>query len=165
MAIAMSGPQCITGALAASNRLDKALAEATDLSRERIKALIVEGSVTLDGAIATSPNRKVADGARFAIALPPPAPLDLEPQDIPLTIVFEDDQLVVVDKPAGMVASPAAGNRHGPDRADPDLPGIQSAHSGGGDRTVSPVPGEGCWRHPRQSSGDGVTHRRRAEPR
>ena len=68
MAIAMSGPQCITGALAASNRLDKALAEATDLSRERIKALIVEGSVTLDGAIATSPNRKVADGARFAIA-------------------------------------------------------------------------------------------------
>ena len=113
MAIAMSGPQCITGTLAASNRLDKALAEATDLSRERIKALIVEGSVTLDGAIATSPNRKVADGARFAIALPPPAPLDLEPQDIPLTIVFEDDQLVVVNKPAGMVVHPAAGNRDG----------------------------------------------------
>ena len=113
MAITMSGPECITGTLPAANRLDKALAEATDLSRERIKGLIADGAVTLGGAVATSASARVAEGVTFTVTLPPLAPLDLEPQDIPLEIVFEDEHLIVVNKPAGMVVHPAAGNRDG----------------------------------------------------
>ena len=113
MAITMSGPECITGTLPAANRLDKAIAEATDLSRERIKGLIADGAVTLGGAVATSASARVAEGVTFTVTLPPLAPLDLEPQDIPLEIVFEDEHLIVVNKPAGMVVHPAAGNRDG----------------------------------------------------
>ena len=113
MAITMSGPDCITGTLPAANRLDKALAEATDLSRERIKGLIADGAVTLEGTVATSASASVADGAAFIVTLPPLAPLDLEAQDIPLDIVFEDEHLIVVNKPAGMVVHPAAGNHDG----------------------------------------------------
>ena len=113
MAITMSGPDCITGTLPAANRLDKALAEATDLSRERIKGLIADGAVQLGGVVATSASASVAEGVAFTVTLPPLAPLDLEPQDIPLEIVFEDEHLIVVDKPAGMVVHPAAGNRDG----------------------------------------------------
>ena len=113
MAIAMSAPQRITGVLSASNRLDKALAEATDLSRERIKGLISEGAVQLGGVVAISASAKVPENASFAIALPAPAPLDLEPQDIAIEIAFEDDDLIIVNKPAGMVVHPAAGNRDG----------------------------------------------------
>ena len=113
MAITMSGPECITGTLPAAKRLDKALAEATDLSRERIKGLIADGAVQLGGVVATSASASVAEGVAFTVTLPPLAPLDLEPQDIPLEIVFEDEHLIVVDKPAGMVVHPAAGNRDG----------------------------------------------------
>ena len=113
MAITMSGPDCITGTLRAANRLDKALAEATDLSRERTKGLIADGAVRLGGVVATSASARVAEGISFTVTLPPLAPLDLEPQDIPLDIVFEDDHLIVVNKPAGMVVHPAAGNRDG----------------------------------------------------
>ena len=113
MAITMSGPDCITGTLPAAKRLDKALAEATDLSRERIKGLIADGAVQLGGVVATSASASVAEGVAFTVTLPPLAPLDLEPQDIPLEIVFEDEHLIVVDKPAGMVVHPAAGNRDG----------------------------------------------------
>lgn len=113
MAITMSGPDCITGTLPAAKRLDKALAEATDLSRERIKGLIADGAVELGGVVATSASTSVSEGVAFTVMLPPLAPLDLEPQDIPLEIVFEDEHLIVVDKPAGMVVHPAAGNRDG----------------------------------------------------
>lgn len=109
----MSGPERITGVVAATARLDKALAEATGLSRERIKGLIGDGAVELAGQFATSASAKVAEGTSFAIALPPPSPLAAEAQDIPLTIVFEDDHLIVIDKPAGMVVHPAAGNPDG----------------------------------------------------
>ncbi len=105
--------EAITGVTGPPNRLDKALAEATDLSRERIKTLIGAGAVTLAGQTATTASAKVAEGTPFAIELPRPQPLDLEPQDIPLEIVFEDAHLVVVDKPAGMVVHPAAGNHDG----------------------------------------------------
>ena len=109
----MSGPERITGVVAATARLDKALAEATGLSRERIKGLIGDGAVELAGQFATSASAKVAEGTSFAIAFPPPSPLAAEAQDIPLTIVFEDDHLIVIDKPAGMVVHPAAGNPDG----------------------------------------------------
>ncbi|APE27133.1 RluA family pseudouridine synthase [Aurantiacibacter gangjinensis] len=103
----------ITGITPNTTRLDKALAAATDLSRERIKALIAEGKVEIDGTPATSPSAKVAEGAAFAIHLPPPADPQASPQDIPIDVVFEDEHLIVVDKPAGMVVHPAAGNPDG----------------------------------------------------
>ena len=109
----MSGGEIITGTLQPAGRLDKALARASGLSRERVKALIAEGAVEVDGKIATSPSTKLSDRAEFSIALPPPEPLAAEPQDIPLDIVFEDEHLLVVNKPAGMVVHPAAGNPNG----------------------------------------------------
>lgn len=99
--------------LLTGGRLDKALAEASGLSRERIKALIASGKVSLEGREATNSSVKVAEGAAYAIDIPPTAGLAAAPQDLPLDIVFEDDHLVVVDKPAGMVVHPAAGNRDG----------------------------------------------------
>lgn len=109
----MAEAEIITGTLGTAGRLDKALAEATGLSRERVKALIADAAVTVGKRVATSASAKVAEGTRFSIALPPPEPLAAEPQDIPLEIVFEDDHLVVVNKPAGMVVHPAAGNSDG----------------------------------------------------
>ena len=109
----MAEADIITGKLTSSGRLDKALAEATELSRERIKGLIAAGAVTIGKTLARSASAKVQGEERFAIALPPPEPLAALPQDIPLDIVFEDAHLVVVDKPAGMVVHPAAGNQDG----------------------------------------------------
>ncbi|OYX63344.1 MAG: pseudouridine synthase [Sphingomonadales bacterium 32-64-17] len=103
----------VAGTIAADGRLDKALADASDLSRERIKALISEGKVEIAGKPATSPSTKVQAGLSFVIHLPPPDDPQARPQDIPLTVVFEDAHLIVVDKPAGMVVHPAAGNPDG----------------------------------------------------
>lgn len=94
-------------------RLDKALSEASGLSRERVKALLGEGRVTLNGARANSASMKPAAGTQFAIAVPPAATAAAEPQDIPLDVVYEDEALIVVDKPAGLVVHPAAGNLDG----------------------------------------------------
>lgn len=96
-------------------RLDRALAVALPtLSRERLKALISSGQVsTEDGALVRDPAQKVIPGARFDVAVPDPTPAHNEAQDIPLTIVFEDEHLIVVDKPAGLVVHPAAGNFDG----------------------------------------------------
>ncbi|BBC74226.1 pseudouridine synthase [Altererythrobacter sp. B11] len=109
----MGEARVIEGVLDGTQRLDKALADVADLSRERVKALIAEGRVSLDGVPATSGSAKVRPGARYAIAVPPPADAAAMPQAIPLSIVYEDDHLVVVDKPAGMVVHPAAGNPDG----------------------------------------------------
>ena len=109
----MAEADIILGKLASGGRLDKALADATELSRERIKGLIAAGAVTIGKTLARSASAKVQGEERFAIALPPPEPLAALPQDIPLDIVFEDAHLVVVDKPAGMVVHPAAGNQDG----------------------------------------------------
>ncbi|MBU0670140.1 MAG: RluA family pseudouridine synthase [Alphaproteobacteria bacterium] len=109
----MSAKEIITGTIERSERLDKAVAGAAGLSRERVKRLIADGAVSVAGAVVREPSSKIAAGTRFAIALPPAKPLDVEPQDIPLTVAFEDEHLIVVDKPAGMVVHPAAGNRDG----------------------------------------------------
>jgi len=85
----------------------------TALSRARIQDLIAEGHVEVDGALAASAKAKVPAGASFRITLPPAEAPDAIPQDIPLDIVYEDEHLIVVDKPAGMVVHPAAGNRDG----------------------------------------------------
>jgi 23S rRNA pseudouridine1911/1915/1917 synthase len=110
----MGGSEVITGVIATGGqRLDKALAEASGLSRERVKALLGEGRIEIDGRVATQPSLKLAEGAAFAINVPPVAALETEAQDIPLAIVFEDDDLIVIDKPAGLVVHPAAGNPDG----------------------------------------------------
>ncbi|VVS98364.1 RluA family pseudouridine synthase [Erythrobacter sp. EC-HK427] len=102
-----------TGIIQTPARLDKALAAVTDLSRERIKALIADGKVLIDGKPATSPSAKVQANSSFSIHIPPPDNPQALPQDIPVTVVFEDAHLIVVDKPAGMVVHPAAGNPDG----------------------------------------------------
>jgi 23S rRNA pseudouridine1911/1915/1917 synthase len=109
----MGEGEIITGTLASPGRLDKALSDASGLSRERVKALIADGAVTLAERAASNPSAKVAGGEAFSILLPPPIPLDAIAQDIPLDIVFEDDDLIVVNKPAGLVVHPAAGNLDG----------------------------------------------------
>ncbi len=109
----MRDGEIISGALPGPGRLDKVLAEASGLSRERVKALIGQGAVMVAGRPAASGSGKAAGGEPFSIALPPPAPLDTQAQDIPLDIVFEDAHLIVVNKPAGLVVHPAAGNLDG----------------------------------------------------
>lgn len=96
-------------------RLDRALAEAVpSLSRERLKALITSGNVVdRRGVAATDPARKAMGGQHFSVTLPPPTPLANEAQDIALNVVFEDEHLIVIDKPAGLVVHPAAGNLDG----------------------------------------------------
>lgn len=96
-------------------RLDRALAaRLPHLSRERLKALIVDGQVTRPGgAVMADPSRRVASGERFTVAVPPPVDAAVQAQDIPLVIVHEDADLIVIDKPAGLVVHPAAGNPDG----------------------------------------------------
>jgi 23S rRNA pseudouridine1911/1915/1917 synthase len=95
-------------------RLDHFLAtQLPELSRSRLQGLIVTGAVTLDGAATDDPNKRVKPGDTVAILVPPPAPAVPQPQAIPLSIVYEDSDLIVIDKPAGLVVHPAAGNLDG----------------------------------------------------
>jgi len=95
-------------------RLDRALAAAVPtLSRERLKSLIRSGAVEARGAALRDPAAKVKGDESLRLTVPEPRPAHNVPQDIPLTIVFEDEHLLVVDKPAGLVVHPAAGNADG----------------------------------------------------
>lgn len=95
-------------------RLDRALAALLPTySRERLKALISSGQVESGGLLARDPSAKAKEGTSFSVAVPPPTPAHNEAQDIPIEIMFEDDHLLVVNKPAGMVVHPAAGNYDG----------------------------------------------------
>lgn len=95
-------------------RLDRALADAIPtLSRERLKVLIAGGKVSRAGELARDPARRARGGDLFAVAVPEPEPAHNEAQDIPLRIAFEDEHLLVIDKPAGLVVHPAAGNLDG----------------------------------------------------
>lgn len=99
---------------ASAERLDAALARRIPgLSRSRLKTLIGEGRVTLGGATVTDASRKINAGTRIVVDLPAPTPAAPEPEDIPLDIVFEDDEVVVLMKPAGLVVHPGAGNASG----------------------------------------------------
>jgi 23S rRNA pseudouridine1911/1915/1917 synthase len=113
----MGGYQTIDVRLDAAHagwRLDRALAAAVPtLSRERLKSLIRTGAVESGGAALRDPATKVKGDEHFIVAVPEPTQAHNEPQDIPLTIVFEDEHLLVVDKPAGLVVHPAAGNFDG----------------------------------------------------
>ena len=95
-------------------RLDRFLAEALpSLSRTRIQALIAEGRVSCAGATVTSASGRVKSSEHYSIDEPPPQPTTPEGQDIALVVVYEDSDLIVIDKPAGLVVHPAPGN---PDR-------------------------------------------------
>ncbi len=97
-----------------SERLDRALARLwPDLSRSRLQALIREGQVTLEEAPAGDPSAKVMGGQRVAVTVPPPRPAEPEPEARDLAVVHEDDDLIVIDKPAGLVVHPGAGNDSG----------------------------------------------------
>ena len=98
-------------------RLDKALARAVPedahLSRSRLAKLIVEGAVVVNGVQQINPKAKVAAGDEVRITVAEPAEVAIGPEDIPIEIVHEDADLIVVNKPAGMVVHPAPGTPHG----------------------------------------------------
>jgi len=96
-----------------SGRLDRALADAApDLSRARLQALMAEGALRRDGATLGDASARARPGL-YVIDIPPPTPAIPEPEAIPLTVLFEDAHLVVIDKPAGMTAHPAPGSETG----------------------------------------------------
>lgn len=94
-------------------RLDKALADAfPGLSRARLQALLADGAVRRDGERVTGGSAKAAPGL-YTVTLPPVAPADPQPEAVPLTVLFEDADLIVIDKPPGMAAHPAPGSETG----------------------------------------------------
>ncbi len=98
----------------AGRRLDQVLAgRLPDISRTRLKALILEGVVTLNGRTVDDPGRKTATGDAIALQVPEARPAEPEPEAIPLDVVFEDEHLLVLEKPAGLVVHPAAGHETG----------------------------------------------------
>jgi len=95
-------------------RLDKFLVELLrEFSRSRIQALIADGLVDVNGHAAKKAGQTLESGFNVTVRIPPPAPTDLIAENIPLDIVFENDDLIVVNKPAGMVVHPAAGHASG----------------------------------------------------
>lgn len=106
----MSDSEIITGTISAPARLDKALAEATGLSRARVQGLIDEGRVDVAGKTATAASMKVAEGTPFRIIISAAMPAQAAAEIIQLNVAYEDAHLIVVDKPAGMVVHPAVGN-------------------------------------------------------
>ena len=98
----------------AGTRLDRWLAAAVpEQSRAKLQALIEAGHVLVDGAAARASHR-LRGGERISIDIPPPAPETLEPEAIALTVVHEDDDVLVLDKPAGMVVHPGPATRGAP---------------------------------------------------
>lgn len=92
-------------------RLDIFLSTAiASLSRTRAKALILEGQVSIDGAIVADPKKTVTTGVEITLAMPDAIPAEPEAEDIALDVLFEDEHLILINKPAGMTVHPAPGN-------------------------------------------------------
>lgn len=87
--------------------------EAAALSRSRLSRLIADGAVSGPDGIVRDGKARVAEGQDYSIAIPDPEPVDTRPEAIPLSIAFEDEDLIVIDKPAGMVVHPAPGSPRG----------------------------------------------------
>jgi 23S rRNA pseudouridine1911/1915/1917 synthase len=99
---------------AGNGRLDRVLAaQLTELSRSRHKALILAGRVAVAGVTIRDPSQRVNAGSAITVDLPPAIDDNAAPENIPLDIVFEDDALLIINKPAGLVVHPASGNRTG----------------------------------------------------
>ena len=110
-------PQTETLTIAADDdgaRLDRVLAARIPaLSRSRLKALILAGEIAIDGKTIRDPSERVKSGAQVRVTLPDPEPAKPAGENIPLKIVYEDADLVVIDKPKGLVVHPAAGHATG----------------------------------------------------
>lgn len=127
---------------AEGQRVDRFLAEALpELSRSRVKQFIEEGRLSRDAARVSQPSEPVRAGATYVLTLPPPVAASPQPQVIPFDILYEDSDLVVLDKPAGLVVHPAPGNEDG------TLVNALLAHCG------DTLPGIGGERRP------GIVHR------
>lgn len=113
-----------------ADRLDKFLVtRLPEFSRARLQGLIDEGFVTINNVRAKKSGQSIESGAEIEVRVPPPVPSGLVGEDIPLNIIFENDDLIIVNKPAGMVVHPAAGHDsgtlvHAVLGYDPDLEGI-----------------------------------------
>ena len=94
-------------------RLDVRLSRETGMTRSRVEALIREGRAQVNSAAEKKPGRKVSETDAVSLDVPPPVAAQAQPEDIPLEILYEDDDLAVVVKPCGMVVHPAAGNEDG----------------------------------------------------
>lgn len=118
----------------AGERLDRWLAgRLPSMSRSRLKQLIEGGNLESAGAALCQPSRKVLPGERFVLAIPPVEAPEPEAQHLPLSVIYEDAELIVVDKPAGLVVHPAPGN---PDRT---LVNALIAHCGDSLRGIGSV--------------------------
>ena len=96
------------------SRLDKALAqECPDLSRSRLQALVKEGNVIVSGYVIKKNSHEVVAGDEITVKIPPAIEDEMKPENIPLDVVYEDDDLLVINKAVGMVVHPGAGNRDG----------------------------------------------------
>jgi len=91
-------------------RIDAYLRANTEFSRSRVSALMLEGAISVDGEVQAKPSYKVSVGQRIVLDVPQVRPVDIVPQNIPLDILYQDEDVVVVNKPCGMVVHPAAGN-------------------------------------------------------
>ncbi|HEX5418217.1 MAG TPA: RluA family pseudouridine synthase [Chloroflexota bacterium] len=106
----LSTTEFVVPAESAGERLDRFLSERlTDLSRAQIQRLVERGEITLDGA-ATRPAERLKPGQVIRVAVPEPEPVGIVPTEIPLNIVYEHPEFVVVNKPAGLVVHPAPGH-------------------------------------------------------
>ncbi len=97
----------------AGARVDACLAAHTELSRSRVAALMAEGALSIDGRMERKPSARVAPGQVLMLAVPEARVTEAVPQDIPLDILYQDSDVVIVNKPCGMVVHPAAGNEDG----------------------------------------------------
>jgi len=91
-------------------RLDAWISANTEFSRSRAAALMEDGAVAVEGKMIAKPSFKVTAGQHITLRIPQVRPVDIVPQDIPLEILYQDSDVVVVNKPCGMVVHPAAGN-------------------------------------------------------
>ncbi len=106
--------ETIVGDLQHGHRLDRALGELfSDYSRNFLANLVTEGRVRVDGHPATKPSQRVERGQRLEIEVPDAVPAGISSQDLPLTVLYEDADVAVIDKPAGLVVHPAAGHADG----------------------------------------------------
>jgi 23S rRNA pseudouridine1911/1915/1917 synthase len=97
----------------AGERLDRVLAARTAHSRSRLKALILDGKVAIGPRTIRDPSYRVNAGDMISLTVPPPEPAEPAGEHIPLDVVFEDDEIIVIEKPSGLVVHPAAGHGSG----------------------------------------------------
>lgn len=97
----------------AGTRIDAYLSAHTELSRSRVSSLMDEGVVFVDGKPQSKPSFKILAGQHISLCIAEPKPVDIIPQDIPLDILYQDADVVIVNKSCGMVVHPAAGNEDG----------------------------------------------------